>query len=152
MTYSFRFSAVLDAWDQLLLGAMATIQLSLATMVVGTLASIILSLVRMYGPNPIKLLISAYIEFIRNTPFLVQIMFIYFGLPALGLRLSPNAAAFAAMVLNVVAYATEIIRAGIESVSRGQIEAGKSLGLSQIDVFRYIILKPAVRAVYPALT
>ena len=70
-------------------------------------------------------MIDAYIELIRNTPFLVQIFFFFFGLPAIGLRWSPNAAALTAMVVNLGAYATEIIRAGIESIPKGQIEAGR---------------------------
>src|SRR5690606_27134403 len=93
-----------------------------------------------------------YVEVIRNTPFLVQIFFVFFGLPALGLRMDANEAALFALVINFGAYGTEIIRAGIESISRGQIEAGLALGLSKLQIFRDIILLPALRTVYPALT
>src|SRR5699024_5424898 len=89
---------------------------------------------------------------IRNTPFLVQIFFIYFGLPAAGIRLDPYYAALLAMVINVGAYTTEIIRAGIESIDKGQLEASFALGLKPWETFRYIILKPALRTIYPALT
>ena len=77
---------------------------------------------------------------------------IFFGLPSLGIRLSSNTAAVIALVINVSAYGIEIIRAGIESIAIGQIEAGRALGLRPLQIFRLIILKPAVQAVYPSLT
>src|SRR5690606_14106012 len=104
------------------------------------------------GPVPVRFVINAYIEIIRNTPFLVQIFFIFFGLPSLGLRLSPNGAALLALVVNFGAYGTEIIRAGIESIHKGQMEAGTALGLSKLQIFRYVVIKPALRTVYPSLT
>ena len=94
---------------------------------------------------------STYIELIRNTPFLVQLFFFFFALPAIGLRWSPQTAALTAMVVNLGAYATEIIRAGIESIPKGQIEAGLALNLKRWEIFRFVILKPALKAIYPAL-
>jgi polar amino acid transport system permease protein len=88
------------------------------------------------GPAPVRWLVDAYIEIIRNTPFLIQIFFIFFALPALGLRLTPNVAALVALTVNVGAYATEIIRAGIESIQKGQVEAGIALGLKRAQIFR----------------
>ena len=152
MNYSFQFGAVFEAFDELLEGTWLTIQLSAAAMLIGLVVAILGALGKTAGPRPVRWLIDAYIEVIRNTPFLVQIFLIFFGLPALGLRLSANEAALLAMVVNVGAYATEIIRAGIESISKGQIEAGAALGLKRLQVFRYVVLKPALRAVYPALT
>ncbi len=151
LTYTFRFGPVLEAYPQLLAGAWLTIQLSASAMLLGLAVAIICAWIKTSGPKPIRFLVDVYVEIIRNTPFLVQIFFIFFGLPALGLRLSPNAAALLAMVVNVGAYATEIIRAGIESIHKGQVEAGLALGLKPLQVFRYIILKPALRTVYPAL-
>ena len=104
------------------------------------------------GPWPIRGVINAYIEVIRNTPFLVQLFFFFFALPVIGLRWSAHTAALTAMVVNLGAYATEIIRAGIESIPKGQIEAGLALNLKRHEIFRFIILKPALRAIYPALT
>src|SRR3546814_7134747 len=104
------------------------------------------------GVRPLRWLINTYIELIRNTPFLVQLFFFYFALPAAGVRWSAYTAALVAMVVNLGAYATEIVRAGIESIPKGQIEAGLALNLSRIDIFRFVILKPALRAIYPALT
>jgi polar amino acid transport system permease protein len=77
---------------------------------------------------------------------------VFFGLPSAGIRLTPNTAALLALVVNASAYGIEIIRAGIESIQKGQIEAGKALGLKPLQVFRLVVLKPAVQAVYPSLT
>jgi polar amino acid transport system permease protein len=138
--------------DKLLLGAWQTIELSVAAMVLGLVVSIVCALGKTSGSKPVRFVIDAYVEIIRNTPFLVQIFFIFFGLPSAGLRLSPNSAALLALVVNFGAYGTEIIRAGIESIHKGQVEAGTALGLSRMQVFRYIIMKPALRTVYPSLT
>ncbi len=152
MDYAFQFDVVLQSLDQLLLGAWMTIKLSGSAMLIGLVVAIICALGKTSGPRPVRWVINAYIEVIRNTPFLVQIFLIYFGLPSLGLRLSPDVAALIALVVNVGAYATEIIRAGIESIHKGQIEAGLALGLKPLQVFRYVVLVPALRTVYPALT
>jgi len=138
--------------DKLLLGAWQTIELSVAAMVLGLVVSIVCALGKTSGSKPVRFVIDAYVEIIRNTPFLVQIFFIFFGLPSAGLRLSPNSAALLALVVNFGAYGTEIIRAGIESIHKGQVEAGTALGLSRLQVFRYIVMKPALRTVYPSLT
>ncbi|WP_366554644.1 amino acid ABC transporter permease [Aquibaculum sediminis] len=152
MGYTFRFEPVFERFDQLLEGAWLTIQLSGSAMLVGLLVSVLCALLKTSGPRPLAWVVNAYVELIRNTPFLVQIFFIFFGLPALGLRLTPNSAALLALIINFGAYGTEIIRAGIESIAKGQIEAGSALGLKRLQIFRYIILKPAMRAIYPALT
>jgi len=99
-----------------------------------------------------SLLVNAFIEVIRNTPFLVQIFFIYFALPLAGVRFSPTVTAIIALGLNGGAYAIEIIRGGVQSINKGQIEAGLALGLSRSLIFRTIILKPALRAIFPSLT
>ncbi|WP_431856991.1 amino acid ABC transporter permease [Azospirillum sp.] len=152
MNYQFQFDAVFASWDYLLTGAWLTIQLSLGAMVLGLIVAILCALGKTSGPKPVRWLINAYIEVVRNTPFLVQIFLIFFGLPSMGVMLSPDMAALIAMVVNVGAYATEIIRAGIESIQKGQVEAGLALGLKPLQVFRYVVLKPALRTVYPALT
>jgi len=150
--YDFTFAPVLASFDQLMVGAWLTVRLSCAAMLLGLVVSIVCAWGKTSGPFPVRFLINAYIEIIRNTPFLVQIFFIFFGLPSLGLRLSPNEAALLALVVNFGAYGTEIIRAGIESIHKGQVEAGTALGLSKLQIFRYIIMKPALRTVYPSLT
>jgi polar amino acid transport system permease protein len=94
---------------------------------------------------------GVYVELIRNTPFIVQLFFIFFGLPSLGVKLSPEVASVIAMVLNLGAYATEIIRAGIQATPRGQVEAALSLALSRVQVFTRVVLPPALKKVWPAL-
>jgi polar amino acid transport system permease protein len=152
MNYSFQFADVFAAWSLLVKGTLNTIELSLLAMVLGLLVAIACAWGKTAGPRPLRWVINAYIELIRNTPFLVQLFFFFFALPALGLRWSAYAAALVAMVVNLGAYATEIIRAGIESIPRGQIEAGLALNLKRYEIFRFVVLKPALRTVYPALT
>ena len=152
MNYTFQFGDVFAAWPLLLKGTLNTLQLSLLAMLFGLVLAIFCAWGKTAGPKPLRMLINAYIELIRNTPFLVQLFFFFFALPALGLRWSAYSAALIAMVINLGAYATEIIRAGIESIPKGQIEAGLALNLKRHEIFRFVILKPALRAVYPALT
>jgi polar amino acid transport system permease protein len=95
--------------------------------------------------------VSAYVELIRNTPFIVQLFFIFFGLPAAGFKLSAETASFIAMVINLGAYATEIIRAGLEATPKGQMEAAQSLALSERQTFLWVVLPPALKKVWPSL-
>ena len=152
MNYQFQFDAVFAAWPLLLKGTWITIQLSLAATAMGLIVAIVCAWGKTSGPSWLRFLINAYIEVIRNTPFLVQLFFFSFALPAIGLRWSPYTAALTAMVINLGAYATEIIRAGIESIPKGQIEAGRALNLKGWEIFVYVIMKPALKAIYPALT
>jgi polar amino acid transport system permease protein len=152
MNYVFEFGQVFAAWDELLAGALRTLWLSAASMVIGLIVAIAGALGKTSGPRWLRWIIDAYIEVIRNTPFLIQIFMVFFGLPAIGIRLEADQAALLAMVINVGAYGIEIIRAGIESIHKGQIEAGKALGLHSMQIFRHIILKPALQAIYPSLT
>ena len=150
--YHFDFAPVFANFEHLLAGAAVTLELSGGAMLIGLVISIICASAKTSHVAPLRWIVSVYVEAIRNTPFLIQIFFIYFGLPAIGIALDPNPAALLALVVNVGAYGTEIIRAGIESIQRGQIEAGVALGLNRYQIFRYIVLKPALRTVYPALT
>jgi polar amino acid transport system permease protein len=150
--YNFNFVPVFQAYDELALGVWLTVRLSCAAMAIGLVVSILGAAAKTSRIRPVVWIVNAYIEIIRNTPFLVQIFFIFFGLPSVGLALTPNTAALLALVVNFGAYGTEIVRAGIESIHKGQIEAGTALGFNRFQVFRYIVLKPALRTVYPALT
>jgi len=152
MSYEFDFADVFAAWPELLQGLVNSLVLSALAMAIGMVVALAGALGTTSGPKPLRWAIHGYIELIRNTPFLVQIFLIFFGLPALGMRLSSNTAALLALVVNVGAYGIEIIRAGIESIQKGQIEAGRSLGLRPLQIFRLIILKPAIQAIYPSLT
>lgn len=150
--YDFDFAPVFAYYPHLLWGAWLTLKLSVGAMLLGLVVSVLCAWAKTSNIAPLRWIVSIYVEAIRNTPFLVQIFFIYFGLPSVGVALDPNPAALAALTINVGAYGTEIIRAGIESIHRGQVEAGVALGLKPVQIFRYIILKPALRTVYPALT
>jgi polar amino acid transport system permease protein len=96
--------------------------------------------------------VGAYVELIRNTPFLVQLFFVFFGLPSAGIHITEMQAAVLAMVINLGAYSTEIIRAGINAIPRGHVEAGLSLAMTRLQIFRHIILKPALQKIWPALS
>jgi polar amino acid transport system permease protein len=151
MKYVFQFGIVWDQLPQLLNGAWLTIRLSLGAFALGFVISMLLAFLRTAGPRPLRAAIAAYVEFIRNTPFLVQLFVIYFSLPALGIRFEAITAALLGMSFNFAGYATEIVRSGIEAVPRSQIEAGYSLGFTRLQIFRNIIAFPALRTVYPAL-
>ncbi|ODT75663.1 MAG: ABC transporter permease [Pelagibacterium sp. SCN 64-44] len=151
MSYTFQFADIWAArWD-LLWGTWLTIRLAALSMVLSLLFATLGAFLRMIGPRPVRMAITAYVELVRNTPFLVQIYIIYFGIPSVGIRLDPNTAALVAMVLNGSAYAIEIIRAGIESVARGQLEAAQALGLGRGQTFRDIVLPQALRNVLAPL-
>jgi len=149
--YAFHFNVVWDHWRELAEGAWLTIRLSALAMMIGLIVATVCAYAKAAGPSPIRWAIAAYIELIRNTPFLVQIFIIYFSLPTLGISVDANEAALAAMVVNFGAYGTEILRAGIESIGHGQIEAAKALGLTRLQTFRYVVLFPALKTVFPAL-
>ena len=151
MNYVFHFGVVWDHWRDLAEGAWLTIRLSAMAIVLGLALSIAGAYAKVNGPRLLRWPVAAYVETIRNTPFLVQIFIIYFSLPAIGIRLEANDAALAAMVINFGAYGTEIVRAGIEAVPQGQSEASRALGLSRLQTFRFVILFPAVKIVFPAL-
>jgi polar amino acid transport system permease protein len=151
MKYVFQFGIVWDHLPQLLEGAWLTLRLSLAAFALGFAIAVVLSFVRSAGPPVLRVAIAAYVEIIRNTPFLVQLFIIYFSLPAIGIRMEAITAALVGMSLNFSGYATEILRSGIDAVPKSQIEAGYSLGFTRIEIFRHIVVFPALRTVYPAL-
>lgn len=149
--YTFQFGVVWANLPLLLMGAVRTVLFSLGALVLGLAAGIGLAVMRgAHGAAP-RLLAGAYVEFIRNTPLLVQLFIVFFGLPSAGIRLMPDQAAALALVLNFSAYSAEIVRAGIEAVPRGQVEAAESLGMTRWEVLRHAVLLPAIERVYPAL-
>jgi len=151
VNYVFQFNIVWEHFPELLEGARLTIQLSATAMALGLILAIACAYGKSAGPRPVRVLVAAYVELIRNTPFLVQIFIFYFSLPMIGIRLSADTAALAAMTVNLGAYAAEIVRAGIEAVPHGQVEAGRALGLKRLQIFRFIVIFPALKTVYPAL-
>lgn len=151
MGYVFQFGLVWEHIPRLLAGAWLTIRLSLGAFAIGMVLAVICAAARQSAPRPVRALVAAYVEVIRNTPLLVQLFVIYFSLPAIGLRMDANQAALAGLAISYGGYATEIIRAGVEAVPRGQIEAGRALGLSSLRIFRHIILFQAMAVAWPAL-
>ncbi len=157
MRIQLDFMAVLAQWPLLLKGVAWTLALTAVAVVIGTLLGIACAWVRGRGfgdtlaPGWLKALVAGYVELIRNTPFIVQLFFIFFGLPAAGFRLSAETASVIAMVVNLGAYAAEIIRAGLEATPKGQIEAAASLALNRWQTFVRVVLPPALKKVWPGL-
>ncbi|BEP53692.1 amino acid ABC transporter permease [Variovorax sp. V118] len=151
MGIEFDFGAVLAEWPLLLRGVAWTLGLTAVGTVLGLAVGTLCAWARSGGPAWLRALVGAYVELIRNTPFIVQLFFIFFGLPAAGVKLSPEVASVIAMVMNLGAYSTEIIRAGIEATPKGQIEAAVSLALSKAQVFLRVVLPPALKKVWPAM-
>lgn len=152
MNYKLDFTPVLDGLPSLLTACLGTFALAIGGMILAIVIGIGGVMLRDSKIAPVRWFIKSFVEVIRNTPFLVQIYFIYFALPLAGLRLDPTPTAIIALGINGGAYAIEIIRGGVQSISRGQIEAGLALGLHKTQVFRLIVLKPALRAIFPSLT
>jgi polar amino acid transport system permease protein len=148
---SFDFPAVLAQWPLLARGVAWTVGLTAVSAVIGVALGVACAWARAEGPLALRWLAGVYVELVRNTPFIVQLFFVFFGLPAAGVRLSPETASIIAMVVNLGAYATEIIRAGIEATPRGQLEAAQSLALGRMQIFVHVVLPPALRKVWPAL-
>ena len=151
MAIELDFLAVLSQWPLLLRGVAWTLGLTAVSAVLGVLLGIVCAWSRTQGPAWARPLAGSYVELVRNTPFIVQLFFIFFGLPMAGIRLSPEWASVIAMVVNLGAYSAEIVRAGIESTPRGQIEAAMSLALTRMQTFVRVVLPPALQRVWPAL-
>jgi polar amino acid transport system permease protein len=135
----------------LLNGALTTIMLIVVTILFGSILSVVGATARRSRIRWCRAPATFYVELIRNTPFIVQLFFVFFGLPSLGVNLNATAAAILAMTVNVSAYGTEIVRAGLDAVAPGQREAGQALGLRGSVIFLRIVLPQALRAVFPAL-
>jgi polar amino acid transport system permease protein len=144
------FPAVLVDWPLLLRGLAMTAGLTALAAIIGLAIGVGCAWARAFGPAWLRWIVATYVELIRNTPFIVQLFFIFFGLPSLSVRLTPELASVLAMVINLGAYATEIVRAGIEATPHGQIEAARSLAMSEAQVFLRVVLPPALSRVWPA--
>jgi arginine/lysine/histidine transport system permease protein len=132
-------------------GTQYTIFIAFFTVILGTVLGLFLSLMKLSKNKILKFLASVYIEFVRGTPILVQLYIIYYGLPALGIDLPDMLAGIVTLSINSGAYVAEIIRAGINAVDKGQMEAGRSLGMSSAMTMRLIIIPQAFKNILPAL-
>lgn len=151
MAYTFDFLSVWDYHAQLVKGVGYTLLLTTLGASAGVLIGILGAVTRAWKIRPFNHAFGIYVELIRNTPFIVQLFFIFFGLPSLGVKLLEWQAAIIAVVVNLGAYSTEILRAGILAIPRGQIEAAASLAMTRAEIFRHIVLRPAMQKVWPAL-
>jgi len=149
--YTFEWSAVWRGLPYLLQGAGLTVFISGVAMVLAAALGLALAVATQTGGRAVRRLVDAYVELFRNTPLLIQIFIVYFGLPQLGLRLSPFLSGLSALVLYAAAYNAEIFRAGLEAVPKGQHEAALSCGLSPGQALRAVIVPQAVRIAFPAL-
>jgi polar amino acid transport system permease protein len=152
MNYVFQFGEVTRYWTWLAEGVLVTLIYSLVAMALSLAFGTLGALGLRSQHSPLRLTVRFYVETIRNTPFLVQLFLLFFGLPSLGIRLNAYTAALIGLVLYNGAFLTEIIRSGLQAIHRSQVEAGLSIGMSRLQVFRHVVLMPAFEKVYPTLS
>jgi polar amino acid transport system permease protein len=152
MAYTFDFSSLWEYREYLVNGVLGTLRLTAVGTVLGIAVGILGAISRAWKLPGLSQLYGIYVELIRNTPFIVQLFFVFFGLPSTGLQLNEWQAATIAMVVNLGAYSTEIIRAGIEAVPKGHIEAASALAMSRFQIFRHVVLRQALLKIWPALS
>lgn len=146
------FTAILSQWQLLLNGALLTAKLAMVTTVTGFLIGTLCAVARRSRSGILANIAAVYVESIRNTPFLVQIFLVYFGFSSLGFSFTAFTVSVIALTINVGAYTAEIMRAGFESVHKGQWEAAETLGLAKWQQYWHVALRPAIERVYPSLT
>lgn len=149
---NFDMNLVVNSFPLLLIGAGVTIQITVLSTAIGFVIGLIVGVARISNLRLLRMLAEVYVEFFRGTPLLVQIFLFYFALPVItGQRIDPFIAAISACGINSGAYVAEIFRAGIQSVDDGQMEAGRSLGMTWLQTMRYIIVPQAFKRVIPPL-
>ena len=132
-------------------GAGITLQLAAWTVILGSFFGILVALMRLSKIRPIRWISTAYVEFLRGTPLLVQVLIVYFGLPQLGVKMPRMTAGIVALTINSAAYMSEIVRSGIQAVDHGQTEAARSLGMTSVQTMLYVILPQAIKNILPAV-
>jgi polar amino acid transport system permease protein len=151
LAFEFQFQPVFARSEDLLDGLYLTLELAGAGIILGGALGTLLAVLRKLVPA-LRWPIAIYVEVVRNTPFLVQLFIVFLGLPEAGIRLTAAQAAVITMTFNLGAYVTEIVRAGLDSVHPSQLEAGLSLALTRWQVFRHVVLAPALARVWPSLS
>jgi polar amino acid transport system permease protein len=150
--YQFNWRPVLDNFDLLLKGLALGLGIALAALVIGAALGLAAAFMRVAGTRPLRLAATAYVELVRNIPLLLIIYFVYFGLPLLGVSLLDNVWSFIlALAFYAGAYLTEVFRAGIEGVPKGQVEAARAIGLTRLQVVRHVTLPLMFRIALPSL-
>lgn len=151
MNYTFQFGVALDRLPELLQGALLTFELGIITFWGGALIGLFFAALKTFGSRPVRWLAQAYVVFFTNTPALIQIYFLYFGLPEFGIRWSNITCVLIGLTLNAGAYLTEIMRAGFISVRATELEAAETLGFSLTQQIRYVIVPHIAKTIYPAI-
>jgi len=139
-------------WPVILQGAVLTLEISVLSMVLAIALGFLLALMRVYGPFPINLIATLYIEIVRGTPLLIQLLFIFYGLPNVGIKLDPFVAGLLGLGLNYAAYEAENYRAGLLAIPKGQMEAARALGMTHRQGLRFVVIPQAFRLVLPPVT
>ncbi len=148
----FRIDLIVNSFPLLLVGAGVTVQITLLSVMVGVVIGLFVGIARISSFKIIRTAAAVYVDFFRGTPLLVQIFLIYFAIPVItGQRMDPFVAAISACGINSGAYVAEIFRAGIQSIDDGQMEAGRSLGMTWIQTMRFVIVPQAFKRVIPPL-
>ncbi len=149
---NFDVDVIARSLPLLLTGALVTVQITALSVGFGLLIGMFAGIARLSTLKPVRVLAAVYVDFIRGTPLLVQIFLIYFAIPlVIGQRVDPFVAAITACSINSGAYVAEIFRSGIQSIDKGQMEAGRSLGMSWVQTMRYIIMPQAFKRIIPPL-
>ena len=151
MNYTFQFGVVLQRLPELLQGALLTLELALAGFWLGLPFALAMASLKTYGAPVWRWLAGAYVTFLTNTPVLIHIYFLYYGLPEIGILLSKYTVVVAGLVLATSAYGCEIMRGGFLSVRRTEIEAAEALGFTRLQQIWYVIVPHILKTVYPAL-
>lgn len=151
MSYIFHFRDLMPYLGMFAEGLRVTVSLAAIALAASLALALPAAFGRVFGPRWLRAVLVAWIELARNTPFLIQLFFIYFGFGSLGLRFTPFTASVIALTFNFSAYFAEILRAGIVSLPKGQTEAARVLGMTQVQILRDILLRPMLGRVWPAL-
>ena len=152
MKAELHFQTIFASWQLYAEGLLGTLGLLVCVIPLGFALAVALALIRKLAPEPFPRFVTVYVDFLRNTPFIVQLFYIYFGLGSLGFPIPPVMGALLALTLNLSAYSTEIIRAGIDSIHKSQLEAGLSLAMTRMQLYRHVVIMPALGKVWPALS
>ncbi len=145
------FEVIANSWQLIATGVLLTLEIAIAAIAIGLLLGLLTAIARMGPVAPLRWLATTYVEVLRNTPVLVQLLLIFLGLAEFKLRIPAIPAVILALGVNNGAYLSEIIRGGLQSVHRGQLEAAAALGLPGRVTFREIVLPQGLRSIYPSL-
>ena len=148
----FSISIIKEILPFLLKGALLTVFFSATSEIIGIIIGLTTSVIRVTRIKVVSQLAVAYVDLFRGTPLLMQIIFVYYALPYLGINLPAIVAGIVALSVNSGAYVSEIFRAGIESIDKGQTEAARSLGMSYMQAMRYVVIPQTIKRVLPPLT